>query len=224
MQTFDKLGDHASYCEKNGDRHNRVRNLLLSFVTKAFLLPLSNFGTFFRTLDWSGGRPLAVDVAVTSPFSVFGLRSSKPADAYGDLHKHTRYHKLFRGKSVLFAALVLETTGGLSQEATSLLKAVFRFGSRRQNIQHCVYAGRAWARLSCNLQTSVAQAILCRTDGWVQQPHRSQVRFEFFFFLVLLFLSVLLPRKRQILFLLLAQSLLLALPFLLIQTQRRSHR
>ena len=164
---------------------------MLGFVTKAFLLPLSNFDLLTNSghrpgdvtiPNWSGGRPLAVDVAVTSPFSVFGLRSSKPADAYGDLHKHTRYHKLFRGKSVLFAALVLETTGGLSQEATSLLKAVFRFGSRRQNIQHCVYAGRAWARLSCNLQTSVAQAILCRTDGWVQQPHRFKSASSSFFF------------------------------------------
>jgi len=164
---------------------------------------------------------LAVDVAVTSPFSVFGLRSSKPADAYGDLHKHTRYHKLFRGKSVLFAALVLETTGGLSQEATSLLKAVFRFGSRRQNIQHCVYAGRAWARLSCNLQTSVAQAILCRTDGWVQQPHRFKSASSSFFSGPSVPVCSL---AEEAAFLLLAQSLLLALPFLLIQTQRRSHR
>src|SRR5438132_572347 len=62
--------------------------------------------------------------------------------------------------------MVMESTGGLSQEALSLLKAIYRFGSRRQNIQHCVYAGRAWARLSCNLQTSVAQAILCRIEGW----------------------------------------------------------
>ena len=58
MQTFDKLGDHASCCEKNGDtvnRHNRVRNLVARFCDEAFLLPLLNFGTFFRTLDIDPG-------------------------------------------------------------------------------------------------------------------------------------------------------------------------
>jgi hypothetical protein len=64
-------------------------------------------------------------------------------------------------------------TGGLSQEALSLLKSIFRFAAA--NIQHCVYVGRAWARLSCNLQTSVAQAILNRIDGSVYQRGTSAV-------------------------------------------------
>ena len=112
-----------------------------------------------------GGRPLAVDVAVPSPYSSFGLRCPKPADSYSDTFKHGKYDRRFRGKWCLFSALVMESTGGLSEEALTLLKQVFRFASKRQNVQHSVYAGRAWARLSCNLQTSVAQAILCRIDG-----------------------------------------------------------
>jgi hypothetical protein len=119
--------------------------------------------------NWTGGRPLAIDVAVTSPFSAAGLRATEPAEAYSHTHKHGKFQSRFRGKSCLFAALVMESTGGLTEEALSLLKAIYRFGSKQQNVQHSVYAGRAWARLSCNLQTSVAQAILCRIDGWELQ-------------------------------------------------------
>jgi len=161
-------------------RHNRVRHLLEGLLSPVVevrdILSDSEARPGDVTLpNWSGGRPLAIDVAVTSPFSVFGMRSENPADSYSDVYKHGKYDKKFRGNSCMFAGLVMETTGGLSQEATSLLKAVFRFGSKRQNIQHCVYAGRAWARLSCNLQTSVAQQILCRIDGWALQPRRTRL-------------------------------------------------
>src|SRR5579872_914473 len=125
--------------------------------------------------NWSGGRPLAIDVAVTSPFSVAGMHSQEPADTYSELRKHNKNQHKFRGKWCMFSALVLESTGGLSEEALSLLKAIYRFGSKQQNIQHSVYAGRAWARLSCNLQTSVAQAILCRIDGWALQTRGTRV-------------------------------------------------
>ncbi len=51
-------------------------------------------------------------------------------------------------------------------EGISTLRQIFRFASVRQNATHSVYAGRAWARLSCNLQSSVAQGILLRTSAW----------------------------------------------------------
>jgi len=44
----------------------------------------------------------------------------------------------------------------------SFLRQLWRFGARQQNTKQCVYSGRAWAQLACNLQTSVAQAILHR--------------------------------------------------------------
>src|SRR6202034_1095269 len=65
-----------------------------------------------------------------------------------------------------FCPLVLETTGGINSEGTSALKQIFRFGSSRLNLTHSVYAGRGWAGVSANLQSSVAQAILTRTCGW----------------------------------------------------------
>ena len=75
---------------------------------------------------------------------------------------HKKYDKGFATTNFSFSALALETTGGVSEEGLSFLRQLWRFGARQQNTKLCVYAGRAWARLSCNLQTSVAQAILHR--------------------------------------------------------------
>ena len=61
-----------------------------------------------------------------------------------------------------FCALALETTGGISEDALSFLQQLWRFAARQQGAKLCVSAGRAWARMSCNLQVSVAQAILHR--------------------------------------------------------------
>ena len=180
MHTVDPLGDHAACCTKNGDlivRHNRVRNLVERFCEEAMLSPvLEKKGILGSTSGrrpgdvtlplWTGGSALAVDVAVTSPFSTSGLKSERPADSYADHCKHRKYDKSFVGSNHLFCALVLETTGGVSEEGSRFLKMVFRFASRRQDVEHSVYAGRAWARLSCNLQSSVAQSILARSSGW----------------------------------------------------------
>jgi hypothetical protein len=115
---------------------------------------------------WRNDRGLAIDVAVTSPFSSFGMRSKAPADAYALNFKHRKYDAGFVRSGYYFSAMVFETTGGIGEEGISTLKQVFRFASVRQNATHSVYAGRAWARLSCNLQSSVAQGILLRTSAW----------------------------------------------------------
>ena len=65
----------------------------------------------------------------------------------------------------MFCAAVLETTGGISEEGQAFFRQLFRFAARRQNVKLCVYAGRGWARVSCNLQTSVAQAVLHRVPA-----------------------------------------------------------
>ena len=110
---------------------------------------------------WKNSKGLAVDVAVTSTFSTRNLTLDSPADAYG-LVKHSKYDEGFKGTPFLFCAAVLETTGGFSEEALSFFRQLFRFAARQQNTKLCVYAGRAWARVACNIQTSVAQAILHR--------------------------------------------------------------
>ena len=176
-QPFDLHGDHAACCKKNADvivRHNRIRNLVAKMGDEGLLSPVLEKRGILGDSKKPGRRPgdvtfpcwqdskgLAVDVCVTSPFSTKNLRLDNPADECG-FHKHKKYDKGFATTNFSFSALALETTGGVSEEGLSFLRQLWRFGARQQNTKLCVYAGRAWARLSCNLQTSVAQAILHR--------------------------------------------------------------
>src|SRR4051794_39210275 len=59
----------------------------------------------------------------------------------------------------------LSQLGGVNDEGLSVLRQLFRFAAKREGVQLSVYCGRAWARLACNLQSSVAQAILNRMCG-----------------------------------------------------------
>jgi hypothetical protein len=79
--------------------------------------------------------------------------------------KHAYYDADFKGTQFNFAALVFESTGGMNEEGLALLRQLFRFAAKREGVQLSVYCGRAWARLACNLQSSVAQAILNRMCG-----------------------------------------------------------
>jgi hypothetical protein len=70
----------------------------------------------------------------------------------------------FAGTEYLFSAVVFETLGAVNVEGEELLRMIFRFASKRLGREFTSYCGRAWARLSCNLQRSVSQAILTRVD------------------------------------------------------------
>ena len=61
--------------------------------------------------------------------------------------------------------MVFESTGGVNAEGLAVLRQLFRFAAKREGSHLSVYCGRAWARLSCNLQSSVAQAVLNRVGG-----------------------------------------------------------
>ena len=61
--------------------------------------------------------------------------------------------------------MVFETTGGVNDEGLELLRQLFRFAAKHQNLQLSVYCGRAWARLSCSLQSSVSQCFLNRAGS-----------------------------------------------------------
>ena len=53
----------------------------------------------------------------------------------------------------------------MNREGSELLKQLFRFAARYSGTHLSVFAGRAWARLSCTLQSAVAQAVLNRDPG-----------------------------------------------------------
>ena len=64
-----------------------------------------------------------------------------------------------------FGAVIFETLGAINTEGEEILKQLFRFAAKRLGREFTSYCGRAWARVSCNLQRSVSQAILSRIDG-----------------------------------------------------------
>ena len=114
---------------------------------------------------WRANKGLAIDVAVTTPFSKHSLSCKAPCESYAQSKKHAYYDEDFKGTAFEFAALVFETTGGLNEEGLSLLRQLFRFAAKHQGIQLSVYCGRAWARLSCSLQSSVSQCFLNRSGS-----------------------------------------------------------
>ena len=71
----------------------------------------------------------------------------------------------FKGIAFEYAAMVFETTGGVNYEGLELLRQLFRFAAKHQNLQLSVYCGRAWARISCSLQSSVSQCFLNRAGS-----------------------------------------------------------
>jgi len=121
MQPFDLRGDHAACCKKNADiivRHNRIRNLISRMAEEGLLSPVLEkrgiLGDSKRpgrrpgdvTLPcWRDSKGLAVDVCVTSPFSVKNLYSAAPADDYG-LRKHRKYDEGFVHTAFSFCALL----------------------------------------------------------------------------------------------------------------------
>ena len=107
---------------------------------------------------WSNGRGLAVDIAVINP--LLHLGSVSPCEDYATSQKHRKYD--FVGSRYSFAPVVFETTGGVNTEGEQILKQIFRFASARSGSRHSFFVGRAWARLSCCVQDSVAQAVLNR--------------------------------------------------------------
>ena len=77
--------------------------------------------------------------------------------------KTERYAPAFVHSDYDFAPVVFETSGAVNKEGESVLKQLVRFASKREGFTHTVYAARAWARLSCCVQYSVAQQILSGT-------------------------------------------------------------
>ena len=107
--------------------------------------------------SWAPGRGLAIDVAVICPLAASHIKEEDPCESYAILHKHARYDESFHGSDYDFAAMVFETSGAVNAEGLSVLKQIFRCASRRSGMSHASFCGRAWARLSSCIQTSVAQ-------------------------------------------------------------------
>ena len=99
---------------------------------------------------WRANKGLAIDVAVTSPYG-YNLPRKEPCENYAESKKHAYYDEDFKGTAYEWCSRVNEL--------------LFRFAAKHQNLQLSVYCGRAWARLSCSLQSSVSQCFLNRAGS-----------------------------------------------------------
>ena len=98
------------------------------------------------------------------------MARDNPAEYYAEKLKHRKYDAGFVGVNFDFSALFFESSGGLNREGREVLSQLFRFAARFSGSPFCVYAGRAWARLSCTLQAAVAQSVLNRFPGVSLEP------------------------------------------------------
>jgi hypothetical protein len=175
---MDILGDHALCCKKTQDtitRHNRVRNWIFKLAEIGLLRPqMEKLGLLGPTDEskrrpgdvsfelWRYGRGLAIDVAVICPLAPSHLHEEEPCETYATRQKHARYDSGFVGSRFDFAAMVFETSGAVNNEGADIIRQLIRFASKREGTGNSSFAGRSWARISCCIQTSVAQAILNR--------------------------------------------------------------
>jgi hypothetical protein len=177
-QPINVFGDHATCCAKTSDlivRHNTLRNLVDNLATVGGLSPiLEKKGILGDTsgrrpgdvtiMNWYDGTAIAIDVAVTSPLIASQVRLVEPCEEYAARRKHAKYDASFEGQDYFFSAIVWETLGAVNAEGEDLLRQIFRFTAKQLGKEFSSFCGRAWARISCNLQTSVSQQILTRID------------------------------------------------------------
>ena len=78
--------------------------------------------------------------------------------------KHGKYDADFKGTQYTFCAMIFETLEAVNVKGKKF-RQLFRSAAKRLGREFTSYCGRAWARVSCNLQRSVAQSILNRIDG-----------------------------------------------------------
>ena len=109
---------------------------------------------------------------MTSPVADSSVRLENPALEYARQQKHGKYDKQFEGTDYFFCAMVFETLGAINDEGEEVLRGLFRFAAKQLGREFSSYCGRAWARVSCCLQRSVAQVILNRIDGY-EAPNAS---------------------------------------------------
>ncbi len=174
----------ATCCAKNGDlviRHNALRNLVYSIASDGLLKPvLEKQGILGPTTgrrpgdvsvpDWKHHNGLAIDVAVTSPLTKGSLRVVSPCEDYAKVQKHKKYDASFVGTNYFFCAMVFETLGAINDQGEEVLRQLFTFAAQHRGVEFSSYCSRAWARVSCCLQRSVAQVIVNRIDGRPDEP------------------------------------------------------
>lgn len=179
---LDTMGLHAVECAAGGDRttrHHSLRDFLYIFARKAGLhvereqagllpnQPRRRPGDLVFPL-WPGGVPIAVDVAVTSPF-----RQAVVAEAAKQTlvaAKSYEAHKLAdRETATLCAAqglrlmpMVAEVTGGWGPDAQTVVAFLARAAALRSGAPVALATNQLYEALAVRLQRANARAVLAR--------------------------------------------------------------
>ena len=146
--TADQFGDHQVGCGGNADRimrHNAIRDALFEAAQSAALAPTREApgvvaDSHSRPADillptWRCGRPAALDVHVISPLQDLTLSAaaSTPGHALnvGVQRKLAAHLSDCRAAGMDFVPVVVETLGGLSEDAISTVRAIGKAISKR---------------------------------------------------------------------------------------------
>ena len=179
QKKIDIMGDHATCCARTGDlitRHNALRDMVCDVARQGLMSPVMEKKGILGSSSgrrpgdvtlpkWFGGKGLAMDIAVTSPFAKNHVKVDSPCEYYAQNGKDKKYLKDFEGTDYEFAPIVWESTGALNQGGEEVLRQIMRAASKQQGREHSSYCGRQWALFSCCLQRSVAKQLLMRIDG-----------------------------------------------------------
>ena len=111
-----------------------------------------------RLNDGQKAKVCALTWLCTSPLAQSCVRIIEPCEDYAAIRKHAKYDASFVGTEYMFSPMVFETLGAINTEGEEVLKQIFCFAAKRLGKEYTSYCGRAWARFSCNLQRSIAQA------------------------------------------------------------------
>jgi hypothetical protein len=66
--------------------------------------------------------------------------------------------------------MVFETLGAVNDQGEEVLRQLFTFAAQHLGREFSSYCSRAWGRVSCCLQRSIAQVIVNRIDGRPDEP------------------------------------------------------
>ena len=179
-EAMDIFGNHAIVCSTKGDRikrHNAIRDCFFDFCSaaawgpvkeKPFLLP----GSCERPADilipnYSAGKDLAVDFAVTCPLQSAYLHEAAntslyACNKYAEDIKLAKFQNCVQLEGLDYLPFVFESFGGLSMDTESFISKLATSISHRFGDSRHVVLANIFQNVACILNKSIARSISSR--------------------------------------------------------------
>ena len=181
-EAMDVFAIHASVCPVSGDRikrHNAIRDCFFDSCSaacwgpikeKPFLLP----GSSEKPADilipnYSGGKDLAIDFAVTCPLQSKYLRDSAitsghACNSYALEIKSNNFEQRVQQQNMEYLPIILETFGGFSSESLVFINKLTNSISLRYSESRASCANSFFEKVSCLLMKLLARSISSRFE------------------------------------------------------------